>query len=191
MPKFDWLKQLAAIVFLFVLAFNFVGYRFLFSYLQNNSTAVLEKKLDKQDYNDGDLISIKTPLNLPYYSSSPDYERVSGSIKIDGIYYEYVQRRVYQDTLELLCLPNDAKTKLHEASNGIAKSSSDFQTTDQGKHGSSVLKISFPDLFHQADANLSIATSILSKNYFFSNNRLFLPGYSSNPDRPPQSMQFI
>ena len=153
MPKFDWLKQLAAIIFLFVLAFNFVGYRFLFSYLQNNSTAVLEKKLDKREYNDVDLISIKTPLNLPYYSSSPDYERVSGSINIDGVYYEYVQRRVYQDTLELLCLPNDAKTKLHEASNDIAKSSSDVQTTDQSKQGANILKISFPDLFHQAAAN--------------------------------------
>lgn len=191
MPKFDLLKQLAAIIFLFILAFNFVGYRFLFSYLQNNSTAVLEKKLDKYDYNDEDLISIKTPLNLPYYSSSPDYERVSGSINIDGVYYEYVQRRVYQDTLELLCLPNDAKTKLHKASNGIAKSSTDIQTPDQSKQGSTVLKISFPDLFHQADANPSIATLIVSKNYFFPNNGFLLPGYSSNPDRPPQSMQFI
>jgi hypothetical protein len=102
-----------------------------------------------------------------------------------------VQRRVYQDTLELLCLPNDAKTKLHEASNGIAKSSSDVQTTDQSKQGANILKISFPDLFHQAAANPFTSSLVISKTYFFSNNGFSLPGYSSNPDRPPQSMQLI
>ena len=101
----------------------------MIAYMENGSEAFLEKKLDKREYSDEELISIKTKLNLPYYTGSRDFERSYGSININGVAYQYVKQRVYNDTLELLCLPNTAKTKLQEAKNEITKSSADAQAS--------------------------------------------------------------
>ncbi len=70
------LKQLTAILFISVLAFNLFGYRMFIGYLQKANETTLAVQLDMGQYNETELISIKTPLNLPYYTNSENYERV-------------------------------------------------------------------------------------------------------------------
>ena len=85
----------------------------------------LSAQIDNNDYDDATLISIKTPLTLPYYTNSETYERVDGVISIDGEYYNYVKRRVFNDSLELLCLPNATKAKLDKVEAAFSKSASE------------------------------------------------------------------
>lgn len=98
----------------------------LTGYLQNQANQELEARLDTRQYDQADLILIKTPLHLPYYSSS-SFERVSGEMTIKGVVYKYVERRVYNDTLELLCIKDaqgtglqQAKDEFYKQSNGLA-----------------------------------------------------------------------
>jgi len=137
------LKKLAAILFFIVVLFNFYGYRVFVSYMQNSSDAYLEKQVDKNNYDEQELISIKTKLDLPYYTSSSQYERAYGSITIDGVNYQYVKRRVHNDTLEVLCLPNQTKTKLQSVKNGLTKEFADGQSTTPKKN--TTIKITLPD----------------------------------------------
>lgn len=139
------LKKLAAILFFLVVLFNFYGYRIVVSYMQNSSDAYLEKQVDKNNYDRQELISIKTKLDLPYYTSSSQYERAYGSINIDGVNYQYVKRRVYKDTLEVLCLPNHTKTKLQSVKNELTKDLADQESTTPKKN--TTIKITLPDFF--------------------------------------------
>lgn len=113
--------------------FNLCGYRLVIHYLQNWSTAELASQIDNNDYDDATLISIKTPLSLPYYTNSETYERVDGVISIDGEYYNYVKRRVFNDSLELLCLPNTIKDRLDKVEVEYSKSVSDGQADKNSK----------------------------------------------------------
>ena len=183
------MKQLAAIFFLSVLVFNFYGYRLVISCMQDRNDAVLEKQLDRNEYSDDELISIKTTLNLPYYTSSPDYERAYGSINIDGVDYEYVKRRVYQDTLELLCLPNHTKTKLQTAGNEIAKAAVDGDDPVPAKKGIGAKKIGFPDFFQEKNLSLFSATISEKQTYLSLNTSFSFFDFTSRQDRPPQSIQ--
>jgi hypothetical protein len=159
--------------------------------MQNNSDAVLEKQLDKKAYSDDELISIKTTLNLPYYNSSPEFERAYGSITINGKDYEYVMRRVYHDTLEVLCLPNHARTKLQTVKNEITKATADGQASTPNKKSSTTLKISLPDFF-QTERTSSPSFVTLNQNKYFSFDQPFLTAdYSLQQERPPQSMQLL
>lgn len=168
-----------------MLLFNLYGYRLLISALQKEAVAVVETKADKQAYADNELISVKTVLNLPYYTGSKEFERAYGSITINGKDYEYVKRRVYNDTLELLCLPNHDKTALKEAGNEMAKAAADGGTSDQ--KGGAVLKLSLPD-FCQSLPSYSTAPSITSKKMHSSRNAgASLPGYANRHERPPQT----
>lgn len=179
---------MTAILFLLILVFNFVGYRMVITCLERGSDAVLEKKLDKQDYSDDELLSIKTKLNLPYYTSSVEFERTYGSVNIKGVVYEYVKKRVYNDTLELLCLPNKAKTKLQEAKNELTKSSADGQASLPVKKGPSTLKISLPDFCQPLPAFTTVITE--ANTAYPSQNELFaFADHSRQQERPPQTIQ--
>ena len=184
------MKRLPAILFLAILLFNFYGYRLMLQYMQGRQASLLEARLDRQQYNEDELISIKTPLHLPYYSSSPDFERAYGSIEVDGITYEYVKRRVHQDTLELLCLPNHGKMQLQSAEREFFKLSLDATAAQNGKKPLT-LKISLPD-FCQALPEFTLnALAAAPIQHRAANLAFHTADYSSIGEQPPESMQVL
>jgi hypothetical protein len=181
------LRKLAAIFFFLIVLFNFYGYRILISYLQFNQTTHLENKVDQQQYSDDELISIKTTLHLPYYSGSSEFERAYGSIKVGGIDYEYVKKRVYNDTLELLCIPNHSKTSLHHLSNEITKMAADGQSsTSPGK--TIQIKTSLLDFCNPLQVFKTASSFLLIRKYSTEQQLASTAGYSELPEIPPQSM---
>jgi hypothetical protein len=112
------LRKLAAILLGGIFLFNSVGYRILTGFLQYEADQRLEVRLDHLQYDESQLLSIKVPVShLSYYNSSPVFERVDGQIEIEGIPYQYVKRRIYNDSLELLCIPNQTKLQLRHSGN--------------------------------------------------------------------------
>jgi len=117
-----------------VLFFNWYGYQLLSSYWQNRADRRLEASLDKDNFDESQLISLKIPLTtLSYYNASADFQRVDGQIDINGVHYQYVKKRIYQDSLELLCIPNMAAMKLQTAKNDFFRQVNDLQQQNQGK----------------------------------------------------------
>jgi hypothetical protein len=181
------LKRLSAILFLLILVFNFYGYRLVISYMEENNSITIEQSLDKKEYQEAELLSIKTALHLPYYSSSPHYERAYGSVTFNGVVYEYVKKRVYHDTLELLCLPNASKTKLQEVKNNLAQSAADVQTSYPVKKGAtSTLKILWPDFF-QTVQPLTFLHPQQNRTYGGHRVSIDLSSFYTQQDRPPQA----
>ncbi|MDB5211586.1 MAG: hypothetical protein JWQ30_2413 [Sediminibacterium sp.] len=128
-----YLKRVAAILLLGILLFNFGGYRLFTNYLENRADSKLEASLDKNEYNESDLISIKVAANLPYLANSETYERIDGEITIKGITYNYVKRRLYNDSLELLCIPNMDKTGVKRAGNDFYRLANDIANNNPSK----------------------------------------------------------
>ncbi len=182
----DCLKRLASISLLLILAFNFCGYRLVIGYLKDATTDAVEKKADAKDYTDNELLSIKTTLHLPYYTSANEFERAYGSVTVNGQEYEYVKRRVHNDTLELLCLPNAAKTKLKAAGNDLAKASSDGSANAPTKKSSTTIRLNFPDFYQTLSINLLLVSAAANSKHFLSNDASALIGYTSLQERPPQ-----
>lgn len=158
--------------------------------MQAGNDKAVEKKLDKNDYRDDELVSIRTKLNLPYYTNSAEFERVYGSVNIDGVVYDYVKRRVQNDTLELLCLPNTVKTGLQSTKNELAKSAADGQTSLPVKKAPSTLKISLPD-FCQSIQTFTPLSLIVQKAYFLQNEICSFSYYNQRQERPPQAMDMF
>lgn len=95
--------------------FNLTGYTLLFDYFIQRSNEQLAQQLDTHQYNDHELIEVKIAMHTPYLSSWSEYERIDGEAEVDGIYYSYVKRKIHNDTLYLLCIPNKNKTQLTAA----------------------------------------------------------------------------
>ncbi|PWT73796.1 MAG: hypothetical protein C5B59_12510 [Bacteroidetes bacterium] len=112
------LKKMATILLLGILLFNCYGYQLLVTYLGLRANQRLENLVDRNDFKESDLISIKVPAkHLGYFLNSSQFERVTGRIDIAGVQYNYVKRRVFNDNLELFCIPNLRATELNYVRN--------------------------------------------------------------------------
>jgi hypothetical protein len=119
-------KRTAAILLLAILLFNWGGYRLVTTYLEEKADSRLEASFDNNTYDETDLVSIKIPAQFPYYTGTASYERIDGEINIKGVAYKYVKRRIYKDTLELLCVPNLAKTSVQNARDDFFRMANDL-----------------------------------------------------------------
>lgn len=158
--------------------------------METGTDVALEQKLDGRQYNDEELLSVKTSLSLPYYTPSNEFQRAYGSIVVDGVVYEYVKQRVQNDTLELLCLPNAAKTRLRDASNELTKSSADGQASAPVKKGPTVLKLSLPDFFQPLQDDAPVVGSIQTE-YLLQNERFCFSDFTKCREQPPQAPAFL
>lgn len=113
------------------MVFNFAGYRLLFSAIEKKATANLEQEISSGKYSDEQLIEIRIPLNMPYYTDK-DYENVYGETDWKGEHYRYVKRKVSGNTLYLLCLPNKEKNDIAKVKNEFTKAVNDIPANKQG-----------------------------------------------------------
>lgn len=132
------MKRLAAILLIGILFFNWYGYQLLTQYWQERADSKLQARLDKNEYTDDQLISVKIPLTSVSYSNYNNagisgFERVDGQIDIHGVRYQYVKRRVVGESLELLCIPNETAMKLQQVKNDFFRQANDLQQQNQGK----------------------------------------------------------
>ncbi len=148
------MKRLAAILLLGIFSFNIFGYKIVAIFLEQQENEKMELAFDGNDYADQQLISIKQPTNLPYYQNSKTFQRIDGEIEIEGVYYKYVKCRIYNDSLELLCIPNTAKMKIQAAKADFSKLVADFQTSAGKKKSPSESK-SFQKIISEFEEQLS------------------------------------
>jgi hypothetical protein len=121
------MRSIGAALLLIMFLFNWFGYRLVIGMLETQANSALEAELDENRYDESQLINIKIPVRyLPYYTNSSDFQRVDGQIEIGGIQYKYVKRRIYHDSLEMLCLPNHTAMQLRTAENEFFRFSNDL-----------------------------------------------------------------
>ena len=130
------MRKLAAILLLGIFLFNWVGYRALHGYLRDQATRQLEAKLDEQPVDPSQLISLKVPSNhLSYYNSSDVFVRVNGQIEVDGVPYEYVARRLFNDSAEYLCIKNTAVLSLRAGRDAFYSMVNDLRSPVKDSQG--------------------------------------------------------
>ena len=98
--------------------FNAVGYRYVLNYLEKQSSVILNKAIEKNNYSEDDLVEIKVPLNNPYISDH-NYEDAYGETTVKGKSYQYVKKKISENTLYLMCLPNEEKAALATTKNNL------------------------------------------------------------------------
>ena len=182
------MKKTASIFLLSIFLFNWFGYRLLSSLLEENANSALIASLDKDQYNDDDLISIKLASNLPYYTSSDHFTRMDGAIELHGEHYNFVKCRMYRDSVEYLCIPNKAKTKLSNARNEFYKLVNDIQNPSQSKKSGNPGSVkNLLSEYYQENTSwnfpsYSVTKSITSSIYLISLSTLSLQPQERPPD---------
>ena len=128
------MKKTVSILLLGLLLFNWVGYQLYIAVMEIRAEKAMIADLDKHNYSDHDLVSIKVPVNYLYtYAGTSGYERVDGHVELNGVEYNYVKRRFFNDSLELLCIPNAAINKLKSTKDAFFSLVNGLQHPGQSK----------------------------------------------------------
>ena len=166
------------------MVFNLAGYRWLFSAIEKSTTANLEQKISAGKYSEEQLVEIRIPLNMPYYSDK-DYEEVYGETDWNGEHYQYVKRKVSNNTLYLLCLPNKEKTSIVKVKNEFTKAVNDIPGNKEGSQQKSGLVKLLTTEFRVNETAFDINNYSISSLSFVSRNAdakdLFIPLTDAQP----------
>jgi len=184
------LKKITALFFITLFLFNLFGYRLVVEYMQQKVNAQLEARLDNSLYNDSQLIELKVPIHLPYQTNWAAYQRFDGEIEIGGMLYKYVKRKVANDTLYLMCIPNTKKMHLETAKNDFFKISNDLMQNDNSKKSDNSKTITFKNLQGEYGEYSFMLNTIISgenaRNFLPSgNSRNLLSSPHISPEQPP------
>lgn len=184
------MKKFSAILLIALFLFNLVGYRILFNYEQQQADRQLEASLDRQEYNDADLITIKVPLSLPYVNSQHDFERVDGEITVNGKILKYVKRKISDGNLILLCVPDHNKMRIESAKDEFFKYANDLVQNNQSKKPGNTKPGVFKNLLSEYNivaTEYAFAFCHLTHTYNITSQTTFLPSsHYKLPEQPPE-----
>lgn len=154
----------------------------------------LEASLDNNQFDDAQLVELKVPINLPYQTNWSDFQRCDGEIEIEGILYKYVKRKVANDTLYLMCIPNTKIMRLETVKNDLIKMSNGIMQNDNSQLPDNIKNISFKQLQSVYDDHFffynllapsqEVQTFLLTQ----SSPNLFSSPHLS-PDQPPDLLK--
>ncbi|MEP6626553.1 MAG: hypothetical protein ABJA32_01170 [Ginsengibacter sp.] len=183
------MKKLTAIFFLILFSFNWFGYRLMYDVAQQKNNQHLEALLDKSDYDESQLIELKVAMNLPYQTSRSSFERYDGEIELNGTMYKYVKRKVANDTLYLMCIPNTKKMRLETAKNDFFKVSNDLEQNNNSKNtdnGLSVFK--YMTVYNDSSFGAEIISPDISQENFWlaEKSESLQPSTHLSPEQPPE-----
>ncbi len=182
------MKKLTAILLILIFLFNLGGYRLWFYFEQNNSDKSIEASIDKAEYNEADLITIKVPLSLPYQNDTKEFERLEGEINFKGKIYKYVKRKIEKGEFVLMCLPDKNKMKIEEAKEDFFKNSNDLGQNNSNKQEKSKA-ISIKKASGEYDEySFSISINSLnniSQDFHLPNKENFPSSPHISPEQPP------
>jgi hypothetical protein len=183
------MRKLVAIFMIAVFTFNVAGYQLFFNYISNKADKNLELALDRDNYKDEDLITIKQPTNLPYYTDSKDFQRIDGEVEIDGVKYKYVKCRIYNGHLEMLCIPHKAKMQIEQTKNDYAKVANDFQQNDtQKKDGQNKsFQKSLSEYEEQSFITIDRGSHLLTTNYVLVQSIFEESHFFTTVEQPPDA----
>ena len=171
---------------LLVYLFNLGGYTMAFRYFMYTAETGLTRQLEKNNYNNADLVAIRIPLHLPYVQNNSRFERVDGSVENNGVQYNYVKRRVYNDTLYILCLPNQQKTSLVKEKARFAGEVTDFAGSKKDKESSAKKAAPFNEYnnsIHQYQMTSPLVTGAQTGSH---GNSALASTIKDTPEHPPR-----
>jgi hypothetical protein len=185
------LKQIASILLLGILAFNILGYRIYFNIAENKSTAIAENKIQNNDFDKQDLVTYKfSAKQLPYYTNSKNFELANGEVDVNGTVMTYIKKRIYNDSIEYVCLPNTHKTEIRNARDEFFKLVNDLNNLTQNKtpkkqNNNTVKPFSFEATTLSATTYYDNAIVLIKNEYNISNTSILPNPYLAYSTPPP------
>jgi hypothetical protein len=143
---------------------NTIGYYSLLVIVRNKLTGTVTEKIQSASHEPGGQMILKVPVLFPYTMSSGEYQPTSGEIAYEGVIYQFIKKKIYHDTLYVICIKDYQVT---EATNQLKDLSKTF--TSENKEQNQAVKIpgSSAEYFFMGDFSMFSSHNGWSLSYAF------------------------
>ncbi len=117
--------------------FNLGGYYLVFWGIMYQTDKETWSRLEAEQYDQKESLTIKIPLALPYSLNEGVYENINGNFEQDGKFYKGIKQKLERDTLFILCIEDSEKAHLANTLADYQRVSSDLPS--QSKQGQQLL----------------------------------------------------
>jgi hypothetical protein len=164
------------------------GYMLVFQYFMHRSDVQIVKQLYENKVDNVKLVELKVPVSMPTIQDWPEYEHIQGQIQLNNAYYNYVRLKMTKDTMYLICLQNDTKTKLEKANIIMAKNVADVPLSKKGASNSSNKKAdqAYDHVYQVLKCDYSPTEKLVKESGSFRLGHLSDP-YIKSPCKPPNT----
>jgi hypothetical protein len=183
------MRKVIAILFLSVLAMNWLGYDLIVSAIQSKENRSFYSSIEAGDYKKDNLYEIKVDLQLPYATDWAEFEKIRGTIVVDGIVYNFIERKYENGFMIYKCLPNHRGTELQNARDYFQSLVYDMEKQDKKQDAP---KPAAPKKLNIETTILAIHTNEFQSIYHLTPVTNFVPaekldGFGSIPSQPPEA----
>lgn len=178
-----------ALLFLSVLAMNWLGYDLIVGLIQSKENKQFYSKIEAGEYDTQQLYEIKVDLQLPYATDWAEFEKIRGTVVVDGVVYNFVERKYENGFMIYKCLPNHRGTELQNARDYFQTLVYDMEKQEKKNPApkpAPVKKLNIEST--ELELNNLAFSSFLPQNQhqsFITGDRL--DGFGSIPSQPPDA----
>jgi hypothetical protein len=174
-----------------IMLFNLCGYRLIMNWMEQKADTRLEARLDKNQYDESNLIEIKVPLDLPYQTDWKNFERCDGAIEVNNVHYKYVKRKIAGGFMILKCIPNETRQQLVNARDYFFQLVNDLEQTKPAKKsttpGTTVIKTVLSEYDEQLQLNFKFPDALSGRNFSLYSPGLLPENQLNTPEQPPEA----
>lgn len=178
------MKKAVSILVLTTFLFNTIGYKAIFLYLEHKADARLASEIATMNEVDGRLIAIKIPINLPYQTDWKEFESVEGEMTFKDKTYRYVKRKVWKDTLILLCIDHSEKSQIQKRDADYFKKVNEITAETNKKP---VAKQTKTDYYYEVTDPLVLSPTVALSADTFTFTACITCGYPPKVKMPPKN----
>jgi hypothetical protein len=109
------MRGIIAFCLIMLLAINWYGYDVILHILSKNAGKTIAADFEQGNYRQEELLEIKVDLELPYSTDWESFEKISGTISVEGVVYNFVERKLENGHMVYHCLPNYKSTSIQNA----------------------------------------------------------------------------
>lgn len=126
---------------------NTMGYYAIFLGLQYKNKVAMTARLDAEQYDDSQTITIEIPITVPYMTDDADFKRVDGIFEYKGEFYRLVKQRYAKETLTVVCIKDTENKRINEAMSDYVMSFTDTGDDQDSKVTITFIKDYIPQTF--------------------------------------------
>jgi len=116
------MKRAFSFLLLFLMGLSSIGYYGILLMTKRELARQIVTKIDENANEIGGDLILKIPVPLPYLVDSREYERTDGEINYEGEVYRFIKRRLYHDTLFIVCVRDPNGTAVNNLISEYSKS---------------------------------------------------------------------
>ena len=176
------LKKAFSIALIVVLLMNTMGYYAVFLGLQYKNNVAMTERLDADQYDESQTMTIEIPLTVPYMTDEAGFRRVDGLFEYKGEFYRLVKQKYAKETLTVVVIKDNENKRINEAMSDYVMSFTDTADDQGSKVIITFIKDYIPQTFSMLESSIGWQKDVA---FAISTNNL-IPTFTASVIHPPE-----